>query len=122
MKELNERAVKAAKRYLEMKGMSVIDESWSKDDLAGKIDLIADDEGELIFATVTVSTTGDGGFREQPLSREQAELLAASWLAEHPSETDLAIRFDCVAIMACSEDRAILRHHINCFGFPGAAF
>lgn len=121
MNELNERAVKGAKRYLEMKGMDVIDEAWSKDGLAGKIDLVAYDGGEIVFTDVTVSTVEDGGFRESPLSREQAELLAASWLGEHPDEADVAVRFDHLALMVCAESRAILRHHVNCFGYAGAA-
>lgn len=121
MNELNERAMKAAGRYLEMKGMEIVDEGWAKDGLAGGIDIVADDCGAIVFVDVTVSTVGDGGFRESPLSREQAELLAASWLGEHPDAADVEVRFDHVALMVCAESRAILRHHVNCFGYMGSA-
>ena len=121
MKELDKRARKAARRYLELQGYGIIDRNWTDEAIAGKVDLVAMDCGTIVFADVTVSTIDDGGFRESPLSREQAELLAASWLGEHPDEADVAVRFDHLAMMVCAESRAILRHHVNCFGYTGAA-
>ena len=124
MNELKKRARKAARRYLELKGMEIVDKNWSRDDLAGRIDIIADDDGTIVFATVSVSSTAadDAGFREEPLSREQAELLAATWLGEHPdTAVDVPVRFDRIAILAVSGDRAMLRHHVNCLGLPEVA-
>ena len=121
MNELKERAAKAAKFYLERKGMDVLDEAWTKEGLAGGIDLVARDGDTIVFADVTVSTVEDGGFRECQLSREQAELLAASWLGEHPDEADIEVRFDHVALMVCGESRAFRKHHVNCLGYTGSA-
>lgn len=123
MKEMNERARKAAGRYLELKGMEILDRNWSREGMAGRIDLIADDAGTLVFATVSVSSTAeDAGFREEPLSREQAELLAATWLGEHPdAEVDVPVRFDRLALLICGGDRAMLRHYVNVLGAPEAA-
>ena len=95
--ELRERAIKAAKRYLEIQELEVIDEAWRKEGLSGRIDLVAADGPVTVFASVTVATTGeDPGFREAPLSREQTELLAAEWLGEHADdvEADTPVRFD----------------------------
>ena len=53
MNDLKKRARKAARRYLELHGMEVVDKNWSRDDLAGRIDIVADDGGTLVFVTVS---------------------------------------------------------------------
>ncbi len=113
--ELRERAIKAAKRYLEIQGLEVIDEAWRKDGPAGRIDPVAADEPVTVFASMTVSTAGgDPGFREEPLSREQTELMAAEQLGEHADdvEADMPVRFGKVAILICGEDRALLHRPV----------
>ena len=43
--------------------------------------------------------------------------LAARWLAGNGDDyADTPVRFDEVAMMVVKENRALLRHHINCFG------
>ncbi|MBQ9042385.1 MAG: YraN family protein [Eggerthellaceae bacterium] len=119
MKKLKKRANKAAARYLELKGMRILDRNWKCDGLAGKFDLVANDHGAIVFVTVSTATLmTDLGFREEPISREQAELLGAAWLAEHAGELDAAIqvRFDRIALLVLTDDRAMLRHNINVFG------
>ena len=45
------------------------------------------------------------------------EALAARWLAGNGDDyADTPVRFDEVAMMVVKENRALLRHHINCFG------
>ena len=45
------------------------------------------------------------------------EALAATWLAGNGDDyADTPVRFDEVAMMVVKENRALLRHHINCFG------
>lgn len=43
--------------------------------------------------------------------------LAATWLAGNGDDyADTPVRFDEVAMMVVKENRALLRHHVNCFG------
>lgn len=49
--------------------------------------------------------------------RQRMEIAAARWLAEHAEElSDIAVRFDLIALMAIDDKRALLRHHINALG------
>lgn len=121
MEKLKKRASKAAAHYLEMRGMRVRDRNWKRDDLAGKFDFVADDCGTLVLVTMSLATLeADLGFREEPLSREQAELLGAAWLAEHADELDsnVPVRFDRLALLVLTDGRAMLRHYVNAFGNP----
>ena len=49
MKNLHERAVEAASRFLERKGYEVLDRNWSCEGVAGRLDLVAMDEGVIVF-------------------------------------------------------------------------
>ena len=121
MKKLKKRTNRAAARYLELRGMRLLDRDWKRDGLAGKLDLVAEDCGTLVFATVSVADLdSDAGFREEPLSREQYELLAATWLKERADGmgTDMPIRFDRLSLMVLGDDHAIVRHYMNVLGAP----
>lgn len=113
---VHERAVRAAKTYIARKGYEVIGESWSKESLAGRIDVIAKDDDAIVFIEVTTSSPEAGGFAQRNLSREQFEILAAMWLAENPEESEIRVRFDTIAMMVLGEDKAMLRHHIDSLG------
>lgn len=57
----------------------------------------------------------DGGVA----SRERRKIAAATWLSEHAGNedfTNLPVRFDSIEMMVLSENRAMLRHHINRLG------
>lgn len=57
------------------------------------------------------------GFPEAHRARGLREALAATWLAGNGDDyADTPVRFDEVAMMVVKENRALLRHHINCFG------
>ena len=117
-------SVKATERYLELKGLGIIDRWWGKDGLAGNIDLVAEDGGELVFVSVTPGDLDcDAGFREEPLSREQFELLAATWLRDHADFVDgsVPVRFDRISVLMLTESRAIIRHHVNALTGPFAS-
>ena len=116
MEALNEKAIEAAARFLERKGCEVIDRRWEGPEGVGSIDLVAVDDGELVFVDVVARRSTDG-FPEAHIGRELREILAAKWLGEHGEEyRDVAIRFDDVAMMVMDSNRALLRHHVNCFG------
>ena len=116
MEALNEKAIEAAARFLERKGCEVTDRRWEGPEGIGPIDLVAVDDGELVFVDV-VARRSTAGFPEAHIGRELREILAAKWLGEHGEEyCNQPIRFDDVAMMVMDSNRALLRHHVNCFG------
>ena len=117
MKNLHERAVEAAIRFVERKGYEVVDEAWQGPEGIGGIDLVAvDEDGTLVFVDATVRI-GTDGFPEAHRARGLREALAATWLAGNGDDyADTPVRFDEVAMMVVKENRALLRHHVNCFG------
>ena len=91
MNDMKEKAMGAVKAFLERKGYEIVDE-----------------------ATVRIGTDG---FPEAHRARGLREALAARWLAGNGDDyADTPVRFDEVAMMVVKENRALLRHHINCFG------
>lgn len=60
------------------------------------------------------------GIPEESLgASERMEVNAAKRLGQHgddPDNVDVAIRFDQIAMLVIGEDRALLRHYINCLG------
>ena len=53
------------------------------------VDLIACDEGTLVFVDVTAIEYGEGGFEDGKVSRSDLEIAAASWLVSNSSEGDV---------------------------------
>lgn len=114
MEALNEKAIEATARFLERKGCEVIDRGWAGPEGIGAIDLVAVDDGDLVFVDVAARRATDG-FPEAHLGRELREVLAAKWLGEHSDEyTGMGVRFDDVAMMVMDDNRALLRRHVNC--------
>ena len=103
MKNLHERAVEAAIRFVERKGYEVLDRNWSCEDA-------------IVFIDVTAANREEGGFSEGNLTREQFELLAATWLEGYTPEGDVPVRFDGIDMIVVNAGRAPLRHHINKLG------
>ena len=87
MNDMKEKAMGAVKAFLERKGY----------DATGRI--------------------GTDGFPEAHRARGLREALAATWLAGNSDDyADTPVRFDEVTMMVVKENRALLRHHVNCFG------
>lgn len=113
--ELGRRGEQAALRFLEQKGYYVHDCNWTC--RAGEIDIVAEDEGTLVFVEVKTRSNCDKGLPEEaitPEKRKRYEVLAAYYLKGHEF-TDKAVRFDVVSILVFSENRAFLRHHVDAF-------
>ena len=110
MNDMKEKAMGAVKAFLERKGYEIVDEAWQGPEGIGGIDLVA------VFVDATVRI-GTDGFPEAHRARGLREALAARWLAGNGDDyADTPVRFDEVAMMVVKENRALLRHHINCFG------
>ena len=117
MNDMKEKAMGAVKAFLERKGYEIVDEAWQGPEGIGGIDLVAvDEDGTLVFVDATVRI-GTDGFPEAHRARGLREALAATWLAGNGDDyADTPVRFDEVAMMVVKENRALLRHHVNCFG------
>ena len=110
MKEMHERAVKAAARYAEIKGYEVVDRDWASEARAGRIDLVAKDDGAYVFIEVTAVDRSEGGFAEGRLTREQLEVL------DNAPDAEVPVRFDAIDMIVVGGSKALLRHHINKLG------
>lgn len=54
-----------------------------------------------------------------PAARERMGSAAARWLAAHAGgegTIDVSVRFDAIGMIVLSENKALLRHRINCLG------
>ena len=120
MSELKEKAIKAAEKFLERRGYEVIESNW-KSEGGNSLDLVAREDDTVVFCDVSARDGFERGIPESNdwASRERREIAAAAWLSEHCDDdtlVDLPIRFDSIAMMVIGENRALLRHHINCLG------
>ena len=111
--ELQEKAVKAAARFIERKGFELLEAGWASPE-GTLIDLIANDGDALVFIDVTATEYGEGGFEGGKVKRGDLEIAAAAWLAGN-SPVEIQVRFDIIDMLVVSTDRALLRHHINAF-------
>lgn len=113
--ELHRRAVKAATQSILRRGYEVIDTDWESV-CGNRVDLVAEDNGELVFIEVTESEDLESGFLDGNPNQAQMELMAAEWLAaSSPADGDLKVRFDTISLIVLNEQRAFMRHHTNVF-------
>jgi putative endonuclease len=113
--ELHRRAVKAATQSILRRGYEVIDTDWESV-CGNRVDLVAEDNGELVFIEVTESEDLESGFLDGNPNQAQKELMAAEWLAaSSPADGDLKVRFDTISLIVLNEQRAFMRHHTNVF-------
>ena len=116
MSELKNRAIQAANTFVTRRGYEVLDEEWGTPEEETRIDLVAKDEDAIVFINVRARANGDS-LPDENIDRKRMESNAARWLAEHPDAgSDVTIRFDTISMLVIGEDRALLRHHINCLG------
>ena len=116
--ELQDRAVEAAARFLEVRGYETLATGWKSPETRGTIDLVARDpeSDDLVFVDVSARPNSGAGFGDGRNDRETMELLAVSWLVENDFAESVGVRFDKISMIVVGEDRALLRHHINAFG------
>ena len=86
--ELQEKAVKAATRFIERKGFELLETGWTSPE-GTQIDLIANDEDTLVFIDVTATEYGEGGFEGGKVKRSDLEIAAASWLAGNSPDGEI---------------------------------
>lgn len=120
-KRLGERGEDAAASYLERAGLDVIERNWRCD--AGEVDIVALDEGTVVFCEVKTRKTAAKGTPDEavtPAKQRKYGRLAAAYLQAN----DLAgtsVRFDVISILVIAVDRALLRHHRGAFTIDTAS-
>lgn len=117
MSNLNDKATKAASRYLEHRGYTVLETAWKCP--AGTCDVVAEDDDALVFVDVSVRRDAERGFPAEWSGedvRDRRERIALAWLAEHEDAVDVPVRFDNIAMLVMGGSRAMIRHHVNALG------
>lgn len=115
-KRIGARGESAAATYLDRMGYEIIERNWQCQ--AGEADIIAIDEGTLVFVEVKTRTNLKKGLPSDavtPEKRKRYERIAA-WYIAQCDYIDMPVRFDVIGILVVNSDRALLRHYVNAFG------
>ena len=114
-KDLGRRGEQAAASYLERRGFYIYDRNWTC--TAGEADIVAEEDGVLVFIEVKTRSNAEKGFPEEAVDarkRNRYESIAGYYLSEHDF-VDKAVRFDVISILVVGENSAFLRHHRYAF-------
>lgn len=114
-RELGRRGELAAVKYLQRRDIEVLERNWRC--RYGEADIIALDDETIVFIEVKTRRGINKGIPEDavtPDKRDRYEKIAASYL-EQNDFVDCFVRFDVIAIMTVSNNRAFLRHHRGAF-------
>ena len=116
-KEIGRRGEDAACRFLRLRGYEILERNWTCP--AGEADIIALDEGWLVFVEVKTRTNLRKGFPSEAVDqnkRSRYEKIACWYLSEKWF-SEMPVRFDIIAIMVMGHDRAFVRHYRHAFEF-----
>jgi putative endonuclease len=114
--ETARRGEDAAVAYLERIGMTIEARNWRC--ASGEIDIVARDDGELVFIEVKTRRTERTGTPDEavtPAKQRRVARVADAYLRAESVDPDSPVRFDAVAIRVLAPDRALLRHHRAAF-------
>lgn len=110
------KGMKAAKAYLENKGYEVVDTDYKCP--YGQIDVVSKFEDVLAFTSVAVYRNDQNKLPKERFSdddRQRMEQVMAHYLANH-DYVDMSVRWDNMSILVITDDRALLRYHVNALG------
>lgn len=113
--EIGRRGENAAIRYLMMQEYEILERNWSCP--AGEADVIALDDGALVFIEVKTRTSLERGFPSEAVDakkRSRYEKIAA-WYLRSSDFVDISVRFDVIELLVVGDDRAMVRHLKNAF-------
>lgn len=114
--KLANKGMKAAKAYLENKGYEVVDVDYKCP--YGQIDVVSKFEDVLAFTSVSVYRNDQNKLPKERFSdddRQRMEQIMAHYLANH-DYVDMSVRWDNMSILVITDDRALLRYHVNALG------
>ena len=119
-KELCEKGLVAVQKFLERRGYKILETKWECD--AGLIDFIAKDKNNLCFIALQLRDSNFVGFPTKELDRDQLEKIAQSYLKKKSELEECRVRFDSICLVVIRNDRALIRHHINCLSGEGYSY
>ena len=109
--ELKERGFRAAVAFVENRGMTVLKTDWTCG--YGRVDIIGDDNGTLVFFTVKTRRAGAAGIPDDtpsPSKARKLQKIASVFLKYHEDFIGKPVRYDAINIYAFSEHQALLRY------------
>lgn len=115
-KQLGSRGEDIACAFLERAGVEIIERNWRCQ--AGEADVIAREEGDLVFVEVKTRSSGVAGFPEEAVNREKRrryEKIAMEYLFSHDLPS-ARVRFDVMALLLSNDGKTFLRHHRDAYG------
>ncbi|NJN67307.1 MAG: YraN family protein [Chloroflexaceae bacterium] len=104
---------RAAAAYLIRQGYTILDQQWRC--RMGEIDLVASQEGQLVFVEVRTRRSETYGSPEEsltPAKRERLRTLAWAYLEAHAQGDTVSWRIDVIAIVVSRAGRVVRLHHI----------
>jgi putative endonuclease len=110
---LGEYGEQLAARYLQDRGLEVLDRNWRCGQ--GEVDLVARDGDCLVFCEVKTRRTERFGAPVEAVTRRKAarlRRLAAAWLQEHEVRGG-RVRIDVIGILRPAAGPARLRHVVG---------
>lgn len=131
-KAMKDRCKSTAKKFLESKGIEVLDSDWDETGWNDIASIETDDEkGTRILAFTKVEYETDMSKDYcSPINasgyRAQRENEAFKWLSAHAgeewNEDNLKVRFDEISLKVAPNGYALLRRHVNCLGYGSKDF
>lgn len=102
---MNEKAIKASRRYLELMG-------WKHLGVSNSFDVYEDDEGYIVFVNTTWARSN---FAESDIKtlRSEAEVAMVYWFTDNEEICDIPVRVDEIQLNILNDNRALIRHKIN---------
>jgi putative endonuclease len=110
-KALQTKAEDIACQHLESCDAKIMERNWKCQ--SGSADIIALDDEDLVFIEVKARLAGASGFPEEGVTRERRryyEKIAMEYLFSH-NLPNARVRFDVMALLLDTSNRAFLRHH-----------
>ncbi|RNL40665.1 YraN family protein [Slackia equolifaciens] len=114
-KQLGRRGEEAACALLRRKGYVILERNWTCP--AGEADIIALDDGCIVFVEVKTRAGIERGLPEEAVTaqkRARYERIAGFFLSQYDGP-GARVRFDVIGVLALPRRRALARHLVNAF-------
>lgn len=115
-RELGALGEEAACRSLKGKGYIILERNWKCP--AGEADIVAIDDGCIVFVEVKTRAGSSRGFPQEAVTaqkRARYERIAYHFLSTYDG-CDARVRFDVMAILAMPNNKGFVKHIVNAFG------
>ena len=113
--QLGEKGEELAVQFLQKMGYEIIETNWREQKF--EVDIIAIDEGEIVFVEVKTRSTSAFGNPEDAITEtKQQHLINGADFYIQQKEVDLECRFDVISIIENKKEQTI--NHIKAAFYP----